>query len=422
MFRYVHWPSPRPHMRVFRQKSHRVPLNMLSISAATFELEKKLRQGPISTASFPNISAALTRRQTTLVGQSINELLELILVESVQVGFRKEALEPTRTASPAPAHADAIVLFSGGTDSLAGILASQRRYEKILGVACAHADQSKGIRLQTRFGTLLKKRFDIALQKVNVPAIGKGTFAQTRGFLYILAAGAWAGVTGASRLVVSECGPTMYQPRFGPFDQVTMTSHPYVLSIAQRVVSDLVDRNVAIITPFEDMTKAEVLATCRVKDLLPQTHSCISQRFLQHDGTCYGCVMRRLASIAADTRDTQYRKDPLKDRDARQENLVSILRYSLQFLDRGHRMSLYQIENIEMFSKHDLFERFALDNLAAVYKLEQSGKRLTAFVKGIVDAARRTVGDRTLERRLRVLSSGQRRPSFTPKQLFHRTT
>ena len=169
------------------------------------------------------------------------------------------------------------------------------------------------------------------------------------------------------------------------------------------------------------MTKAEVLAVCPDKSLIARTHSCITQRFWQQDGTCYGCVMRRLAGVAANIRDSQYRKDPLKDAGARQENVVAILGYSLRFVDENRPMNLYQIENIEMFDKHDLFRRFALDNLAAVYKLEQSGKRVTTYVRRIVDAARRTIGDKALEKRLRVLSESRSRPVFTSWQLAQGT-
>ena len=90
-----------------------------------------------------------------------------------------------------------------------------------------------------------------------------------------------------------------------------MTTHPKVVQLAGQAINLLLGRKITIKTPFENLTKAEVVAISPMKPAIKLTHSCITHRFGNHDGTCYGCVLRRLATTAADVPDVKYLKNPI---------------------------------------------------------------------------------------------------------------
>jgi hypothetical protein len=253
----------------------------------------------------------------------------------------------------------------------------------------------------------------LRISKISVPGIGARGYAQLRGFLYLLSAGAYADKLSARRVVVTECGPTMYQPRFSPLDSTTMTTHPFVVKKAKEVVSLLLKRDVSVITPFENLTKAEVVAICPSKEGLKYTHSCISQRFGTHDGTCYGCVIRRLATIAAGVEDVRYNKNPISDPNARAGNLYSLLSFCSEILTQYNRMEECETGVIEAYHKKNLFRRFALDNFAAILRLLSENKRVVRPIREMYNTVVKQLGSGTLEGRLAELANPSVEPKFS---------
>jgi Queuosine biosynthesis protein QueC len=222
----------------------------------------------------------------------------------------------------------------------------------------------------------------------------------------------------ASSLIVTECGPTMYQPKFGPLDRVTLTTHPYVVAISRRVIEMLLGRKIKILTPFENLTKAEVMALLRGADEFTMTHSCISQRFGGHDGTCYGCIVRRLAALAADVTDVEYRKDPLLDEQASRDNLLGLLRFSLDYLADWRNMEEYEVGEIDLYHKTDLFRRFALDNFAAIHPLVVARAPVAGDVRRIYGYALEALGgSRQLVDRMRDLREARFSPTWVDRSL-----
>jgi len=220
-----------------------------------------------------------------------------------------------------------------------------------------------------------------------------------------LAAGAYSDITNANSLVISECGPTMYQPKFGLYDSITRTTHPVVVELAFRVLCILFERNIKFYLPFEDMTKAEVIALSNYPKFFSETHSCVSQRFGKHDGTCYGCIVRRLGAIVAGINDVEYIRDPLTDPKANTDNLLSLLMFSRDFLLDYERMPFYQIENIESYTKKDLFKRFALDIYAAIHILKKRKVKLTEEVETLYKNVSSKIGQEILEKRIEKVRS-----------------
>ncbi len=345
--------------------------DILSIAYSIFRLEKLIRGARVKDVKIGRFSDVESHE----LKEMLSELISYVLLEEVNIEFfrSKERFYKRRYEEKENDRIDALVLFSGGIDSLAGISWAMKHFGNITAVFCAHSDQAWGIHTVTTLSNTTLSEHNIRLRTIHVPRIGKGSYSQLRGFLYILAAGAWVDILDVDTIVLSECGPTMYQPRFGPYDSVTMTIHPVVVDIATRVLEMLLGRKINILTPFENMTKAEVISYLTDDMSITRTHSCITQRFGRHDGTCYGCVIRRLGSIVTNKDDVEYSRNPLIDKDSNKDNLLSLLLFCQDILLDYDSMPLYQIENIEAYQKYELFNRFALDNFAAVHLAKSLG-------------------------------------------------
>ena len=385
--------------------------NALSIAFAIFNLEKKIRKERIHYAHIKLVKSVLDR-------DIINDLIDLLsftLLEYVDFKFISTTLKFKKKKKQAQKKRyDAVCLFSGGADSYSGILNSKKHFTKIEGIFSAHSDQKKIIKTVNSLSEKILKHHGIDLFKLRAPSMGKEGYSQTRGFFYMLSAAAHMNLVGADKLIVCECGPTMYQPQFGPADTVTFTAHPVVIEITKNIISNILNKNIKIITPFEDFTKAEVISISPEKSGLKQTHSCITQRFGDHCGTCYGCIVRRLAGIAAGIQDVYYRKNPIKDENANAENLIPLLIFSQDVLLNFEEMEYYQRKNIETYQKESLFRRFALDNYAAIHKLISTKSKIIKSIRTLYLDTIEVIGAQILDERLEELKKGYFKPNYSP--------
>ena len=403
-----------PSEKVVSQFGSIPGLNAILVGSSIFQLEQAIRSRRMGKLIVPIYSTGRVHYDLTTLGRLLHELIVFTLVEDVDIEFQElrweggeqlELLDISRV--------DNVCLFSGGVDSYAGFLLSQEALGSVEGVFCAHTDQARIIHIVSELQRKTMGPRGLAVSKVSVPSMGARGYAQLRGFLYLLSAGAFADKRGARRIVVTECGPTMYQPRFSPLDSITMTTHPFVVEKAAEVVSILLKRDIKVVTPFENLTKAEVVAICPSKEGLKYTHSCISQRFGTHDGTCYGCVIRRLATIAAGVDDVRYDKNPIADPNARAGNLYSLLSFCAEILTQYNRMEEFEIGTIETYNKRGLFRRFALDNFAAILRLLSDNKRVLKPIRQMYSTVAKSVGASTLEGRLAELERQGIRPYFS---------
>ena len=345
-----------------RYKQFYLERDILRVAFSMFEAEKRLKKnGSIESIIIPLSMHTFRRVDVARLGEILEELFLLILLENVSVEIKgvDDLKGRVRKREGFPKK-EAIVLFSAGVDSYSGIKVAERQYKDLLGLFVAHNDQPRIINIVERMKSLVNTE----IRTLHAPGMGSQGYSQLRGFLYILSAGVYANLCQADSILVTECGPTMYQPLFSPYDSITYTTHPYVLKAAKDVLDLLMDSKLKIIIPFEDLTKTEVISNSGVNDF-SLTHSCISQRFGNHDGTCFGCVIKRLACLVSGVKDVQYNKDTFEE-DANQDNLLNVLTYSDDLLNNYEIMPYFQTEKIEEFGKHDLFKRYALDNLAGL--------------------------------------------------------
>jgi len=393
-----------PHSRTNRiVMASAVAADALTVGGSLFELERWLHSGTrVGSLTLP----LYERRSINLDGlvDTLVETIVYVLTETTRIAVGRPSRHPPKLRLPVVLpDAGYVCLFSGGVDSLSGILRARLALGAVQGVFCAHADQSKIIRIVDELGRSAFGKRTKAFRKVAVPPVGVHGYAQLRGFLYCLAGAAWMHLLQASVLIVTECGPTMYQPQFSPLDAVTMTTHPVVLKNAKAAIETVLGREIELVTPFEDMTKAEVMASCPRTDLLPSTHSCISQRFAQHDGTCYGCIIRRLGALAAGVPDVEYLRDPITDESANGGNLMSLLTYCHDVLTSYEDMEEFEVEKIERYKKHDLFRRFSLDHFAALHRLVAEGYPIRLSLRELYNSVVSAVGGEALDCRLQEL-------------------
>lgn len=388
---------------------------LLSLGQAVFEFEsaqKKSKKSRLEICIEPGLLNAATLKS---VSKILERLVTFVLLSQTSISFHPSSDEYQTAAKGMSRKSKYVALFSGGVDSLSGALLASEKSTSIVNVFCSHMYQGRVISVTRKLSERYFSNKGIDLYEFPVPVMDTTGYSQTRGFLYILTAAAIGVSVGARRIVVSECGPTMHQPKFGPADQTTMTTHPFVLARAQEIL-DLITPQLAISTPFENLTKAEVMAVCPKPRAFKESHSCISQRLVLHDGTCYGCVVRLLAGIAAGVPDVDYAHDPTTSTTANAGNLLALLDFSLNYLSAPDQLPSYQREPMEDFGKGDLFRRFALDNFAALYRLRRRRVILTPTVDRIYRQALRVLGGiAPLSGRLGELREMRRKP---PKIVF----
>lgn len=345
-----------------RYKQFHLERDILRIAFSLFECEKQLKKtGPVNGISIMLSHKTFARIDTGKLKEILEELILLILLEDITVDITEidDAKGRQWRYAEFP-EKEAIILFSAGVDSYSGIKIAEKKYENLLGLFVAHNDQTRIIRIVEQ----IKPLIDSEIRTLYAPGMSSLGYSQLRGFVYILSGGVYANLCKADKILVTECGPTMYQPLFSPYDSITYTTHPYVLKAAKGVFDIMLEDKPQIIIPFEDLTKAEVISNAQIKDF-SVTHSCISQRFGDHDGTCFGCVIKRLACAVSDVKDVEYKKDMFME-DANQDNLLNALSFSADLLNGYSNMPGFQTEKIAEFQKKDLFMRYALDNLAGL--------------------------------------------------------
>jgi len=345
-----------------RYKQFHLERDLLRIAYSLFEAEKELKvKGYVDNIEILLSKESIGRVDVVKLKAILEELFLLILLEDVNViiqevddiegRVRKEANFPKK---------EAIILFSAGVDSYSGVKISEKRFKSLLGLFIAHNDQTRIIEIVEK----MKHSISTEIRTIYAPGMSSMSYSQLRGFVYILAAGVYANLCQSRKILVTECGPTMYQPIFSPYDEITYTTHPYVLKAAKDVLHLFLSPNPEIIIPFEDLTKAEVIANAGTDDFR-ETHSCITQRFGDHDGTCFGCVIKKLACIVSGAKDVMYKQDVFDDK-SKQDNLLNILEFSAGLLNGYDKMPAFETEKIFEFNKFNLFQRFALDNLAGL--------------------------------------------------------
>lgn len=406
--------SPNQSMNFIRDKFRWLERDLLNIGNVIFNIEKYVKLGKkVETVIIPLSPETMINCALDELKFELEDLVLNVLVEKIDIRFKADerAYRWKRNRYDPPV-SDAVCLFSGGVDSYSGILNSAKHYEKIAGVSVIHGDQSWGSNIIENVSRKIQSEYDIPIYKLFAPKMMSRGYSQLRGFLYSLYGGIYVSMLKAKKLLITEVGPTMYQPRFSPYDSVTMTTHPFVLKKVKRIFDLLFRREIQIVLPYENMTKAEVIAASPLPEGFPSTHSCISLRFGRSDGTCFGCTVRRLGFLVAGVEDTNYTHDPIGISRDNADNLITLMRFSYDILTDYEHMLPSSKENIEIYKKKDLFKRYAIDTFAGIYVYQSKFGTLNQNLETIYEAALGYLTEQKIKQRIKKVRAPTFKPNF----------
>jgi len=381
--------------------------SIYEIANTIFMLEKRVKDGkPIPKEVILNTYISLTKAETDRISLLLNILVSDVLLENIKFTINFKKIEK-KTLKRNFKQCQTICLFSGGVDSTIGILNAKEKYNNIIGLYVAHQDTGK---INSKVEKLKKEILDpskIPFEKLIAPKMGTG-YSQTRGFLYLLYAGLISQFTESKRIIISECGATMYQPKFAPFDTITYTTNPYVLQIAKTILQIIIKRELEIITPFEDFTKTEFMTLMPKDSILSKTHSCITGRWDQNCGVCYACITRMIGSVNLNLSLNYFRANVFQKRD--NENLNSLLNFCINYLFNKESLDFWSFRSIENFGKTGLFIRVCEDTFLAMYKLFKKNK-MHVHYEFILEDYLNQVGEKRLQLRDKELSK-KKEPNY----------
>lgn len=206
-----------------------------------------------------------------------------------------------------------VVLFSGGLDSLAGVVQLLETSGARLCLV-SHRSQPGTTRTQRQLFEALKKLYPGRVNLYSFRCTLKKTRAidenqRTRAFLFTSIAYSLSRALSQDAFYVFDNGYTsMNFPRRQ--DQMnaraSRTTHPKTLSLVKEFLSEVHQSEVRIEAPFLGKTKTDVFAILRKYErhhLIPSTVSCNhTYKHLgsaTHCGECFQCIDRRLAAYAS---------------------------------------------------------------------------------------------------------------------------
>lgn len=289
-----------------------------------------------------------------------------------------------------------VCLFSGGLDSVAGYLGARAisEYGRIKLVFVYHNNPKSSFAVKQLVSDLSIGNND--LLTVTSPTGGR-YLQQTRGFLFLTAAVIHAHRLSAKRVVVAECGVTQYQPNITIADEITRTTHPLMINLADALFKKK-GVDVKIVMPFNDLTKAEIIAAYKENaNYFKNTHSCRSQTIYDETsyktkvecGYCFGCLIKNIGlTYILGKRQNQFSLDPLKrnrtyktlhlDKPSKldynkMESIKSLIGFTSSVLRGDETIHQTTKEGIKAYHKENLFKRFSEDIIYGLSYMKQKG-------------------------------------------------
>lgn len=298
----------------------------------------------------------------------------------------------------------AVLLFSGGLDSMIGVDYCKEKYQNALLV---YSDQKP--KLKPLIESISQSLPESRLVMVDGPQLFSGFFTNVAGIFHMLNGSIFA-YKNKAPLIIAECGVTSYQPRFGPLNDITYTTHPFTLDTCKKIFKTFLNVEITLELPFNNSTKAEMVSQYGQSDKIKLSHSCLTtndfsgNRIIRNCGKCYACVIRRLGIIAAMEDPTDYLSNDIIGELKEQEMkkfILPLLEFCYIVLKDINLLDYPQKEKILKYKKEDLFKRFALDTFLAFHKLSSKGE-LPPYIKEYLSEFDKII----LENRVTEINSG----------------
>lgn len=251
-------------------------------------------------------------------GGALREALGFLTDDEWDFAFDRAAPEASQLpldlpALPAVETPDAIVLLSGGTDSLCALVAHVAAGGRPLVVSHRSApqlDRWQRDLLQAVRGKFPSWRFPQLSFWVQRRRGDAANSARLRCALLFAALGAAvAGQIGVPSVLLPDNGYVSVNPSISGQlvgALASRSTHPKFLRLFNRLVEGAFPDPVQVCNPLADATRAEALEVLEPNgcgELLAATHSCGNHRgrtnAVPHCGGCSQCVDRRFSSVAA---------------------------------------------------------------------------------------------------------------------------
>ncbi|MBU4348073.1 7-cyano-7-deazaguanine synthase [Patescibacteria group bacterium] len=366
MKKNIFYGSPNKLMKFMLREN--TIASIYHIANTIFMLEKKIKNNEkIPNPIKINLYVKISEKEKEKICKLLNNLILDVLYHNSNFVLEEKELKVTKPFENKEVKSSVICLFSGGIDSTTGILLSKNIFPDVVGAFIAHQDMTRTTELIKKINKNILSKKEIMLKKYLAPAMGLG-YSQTRGFLYLLYGGISAHLHSANKIIISECGATMYQPKFSPLDTITYTTHPTVLQTAKKIIEIILKKNIQVITPFENLTKTEVMQITPQEDLFSNTHSCITSRWGKNCGKCYACLTRMIGSVNING-ELDYFKENIFEM-PNNENLSAFLRFCYDYILNQDEVDYWSLRTIKYYHKEDLFKRVCFDAFLALRKLK----------------------------------------------------
>lgn len=362
--------------------------DLAELAAGLFKCESLLHDGGIELDEDLTFVVCQRKLRHPGVARSLSDIVSFTMHRMPRIRFRVSSEKCSDGNGEVGKALRSVCLFSGGIDSLSGILNIPFSLQPTVGAFVSHDRMAPLVR---RVQDHVLKEKGIAVHKIVIQRGHRG-FQQMRGFTYLIMGAVVAKINCTNNIVISETGQTMFLPPIAALDEITVTTHPTLIEVTKSLLRDVYGIGFNIIEPFSDLTKAEVISLCEAKSAIPFTNSCITSQFANqtysHCGKCHGCLVRRVGCLVAGAQDANYAKDVLvwsvgdevmgnwPGRLIQKKDVVelqALLRFSRDVIEG--RLDEDASMKISLFSKEELFRRAALDVLSALYLLYDRTKR-----------------------------------------------
>lgn len=249
------------------------------------------------------------------VAAALDELLTWLTDDHWQVTVARDRRTVPRQAPLFDVvEPDAVALFSGGLDSVAGTahaLTAGAAGATVIGVSVRTAPRMRRYQVQaaaelSAASAGVFHRLQVDLHRIDPPE-GEEQTRRTRGLVFLVAGFVAAAATRLDRLLVFENGVGAINLPYLESQRGSMTSrsvHPRTLHLAGQLFSLVLDRPFTVVNPCLPLTKAEMVArlpssyagACRVSE---SCDGAAAGRGAWRCGLCTSCLLRRQAFAAA---------------------------------------------------------------------------------------------------------------------------
>ena len=220
----------------------------------------------------------------------------------------------TETFQIGPQQNTRVILFSGGLDSLAGIVECLENSSDQL-CLISHRSARRTLKTQDQLFNVLRERYPNRIEHYKFECSLRGIRAEEetqriRAFLYTSIAYALSYTLSQQQIFVYENGITSinFPTRQDQMNaRASRTTHPKTIALLENLFSEINQSKIKITTPFLWKTKTDIfhiLNEVGQKDLITSAVSC-SQTFQHldqatHCGGCSQCIDRRFAAYGSE--------------------------------------------------------------------------------------------------------------------------